>query len=119
MITFKVDNLINMNSALQVFLDFLQKQKVTEDALFNSRLVSCELITNVVRHTGKTAVFTGEIKGEIIEIRVKSDSPEKIDLNVTLPDVFAEHGRGLYIIKSICFGDVEQANGEIKVNIKA
>lgn len=118
MITFRVDNLINMNSALKDFLDFLREEKVSEDTLFNSRLVSCELITNVVRHTGGTAIFTGLINGGVVEIRVRSDNAKAVDVNPSLPDVFAEHGRGLYIIKSICLGEIEQKDGEIKVNIK-
>lgn len=118
MITFEVDNLINMNSALQAFLDFLRSEKVTEDALFNSRLVSCELITNVVRHTGKTAVFTGALNGDVIEIRVRCEGQKPFDVNTSLPDVFAEHGRGLYIIKRVCTGNIEQRDGEIKVYVK-
>lgn len=118
MITFEVDNLINMNSALQVFLDFLKSENVAEDDVFDSRLVSCELITNVVRHCGEMAVFKGEICGDNIVIAVSSENSGGVRLKPKLPDVFAESGRGLYIINAICNGDMEIEGNEIKVNIK-
>ncbi len=52
MITFKVDNLKNMNSELRAFADFLKLNAICDDDVFASRLVSCELITNVIRHGG-------------------------------------------------------------------
>lgn len=118
MITFEVDNLINMNSALQDFLDFLKSENVAEDDVFDSRLVSCELITNVVRHCGEIAVFKGGIRGDRIVIAVSSERSGGVDLNPRLPDVFAESGRGLYIINAICKGEVKVVGNEIQVNIK-
>ena len=50
MITFKVDNLKNMNDCLKPFLDFLLRSGVTDDDVFDSRLVSCELITLSLIH---------------------------------------------------------------------
>ena len=118
MVTFAVDNLINMDSALQSFLDFLKSENVAEDDVFDCRLVSCELITNVVRHCGEMAVFKGEICGDRIVIAVSSKSSGKVNLQPELPDVFAESGRGLYIINAICNGDMRIDGNEIKVNIK-
>ena len=118
MVTFAVDNLINMDSALKDFLDFLKSENVAEDDVFDSRLVSCELITNVVRHCGEMAVFKGEIRGDCIVIAVSSKSSGGVDLQPKLPDVFAESGRGLYIINTICNGDMHVDGNEIKVNIK-
>lgn len=118
MITFKVDNLINMNSALQSFLDFLKSEHVAEDDVFDSRLVSCELITNVIRHCGEIAFFRGDIDGDRIVIAVSSKSSKGIPVTPVLPDVFAESGRGLYIVNAICGGDIHVVGNEICVNIK-
>ena len=67
MITFKVDNLKNMNDCLKPFLEFLRSFGVTDDDVFDSRLVSCELITNVIRHLGETANFEGGVNAENME----------------------------------------------------
>lgn len=118
MISFKVDNLIDMNAALKDFLDFLTEEQVSEDEVFDSRLVSCELITNVIRHCGEIAYFTGGICGDGIVIKVSSENSGGQVFPPSLPDVFAESGRGLYIIHSICGGNVEIDGNEIRALIK-
>jgi anti-sigma regulatory factor (Ser/Thr protein kinase) len=111
MVTFKVENLKEMNSALQTFVDYLKAQSVPDETTFDSKLVSCELITNVIRHCGQSATFSGEIVKGNICITVSSEGrqgepckqtmPKSVQEPV-LPDVFAESGRGLYIVKSLC-----------------
>lgn len=118
MITFKVDNLKNMNAELKQFAEFLRLSDVADDDIFASRLVSCELITNVIRHGGDAAEFTGTITGEGIRITVAAESLKGLTLEGKAPDVFAESGRGLYIVRSFC-GDIERGeDGEVKVFIK-
>lgn len=119
MITFKVDNLKNMNAELRAFAEFLRGCDVTDDDIFASRLVSCELITNVIRHGGDTAFFTGKLTCDGITITVAADSLKGLDVNGKAPDVFAESGRGLYIVKSFCCGEIERGeSGEVRVFIK-
>ena len=102
MITFKVDNLKNMNAELKSFADFLRLSGADDDDIFASKLVSCELITNVIRHGGDEAEFTGTLTGDRIIITVSAESLKGVDISRPAPDVFAESGRGLYIVKSIC-----------------
>jgi anti-sigma regulatory factor (Ser/Thr protein kinase) len=118
MITFEVDDLKKMNSALQNFLNFLAGEDVCEDDLFDSRLVSCELITNVVRHCGEIARFSGDKNGNRIVIKVSSKNTSGCVIKPTLPDVFAESGRGLYIVNTICHGDVKIVGNEIRAVIR-
>lgn len=119
MITFKVDNLKKMNTELKVFSDFLRGAGVAEDDIFASRLVSCELITNVIRHGGDEAFFTGALSGEGIFITVAAESLKGLPLSGEMPDPFSESGRGLYIVKSFVTGGLQRGNeGEVKVFIK-
>ena len=117
MITFKVDNLKKMNSELKAFADFLRLSGADDDDIFASKLVSCELITNVIRHGGDEAEFTGTLTGDSIIITVCAQSLAGVDMNRSAPDVFAESGRGLYIVKSFC-GKIEQDAGHVKVEIR-
>jgi anti-sigma regulatory factor (Ser/Thr protein kinase) len=118
MITFNVADLTKMNVALKDFLNFLEEENVSDDDVFYSRLVSCELITNVIRHFGETAYFVGRIKDDTIEIYVYSKSSGGELKSPTLPDVFAESGRGLYIINAICNGDIRVVGNCIEVRLK-
>jgi anti-sigma regulatory factor (Ser/Thr protein kinase) len=117
MITFEVDNLTNMNVALQDFLNYLTQKNVSEDEIFDCRLVSCELITNVIRHCGETAYFKGDLRGHKVFISVSSKNSGDVHLKADLPDVFSESGRGLYIINAICDGNMKVKGNEIKVAI--
>lgn len=117
MITFKVDNLNNMNAELREFAEFLRAQSIADEDIFASRLVSCELITNVIRHSGEAATFTGELFSDSISITVTAKSLQNLPLSAEMPDVFAESGRGLYIVR--CFGEIERSEtGGLKVCIK-
>ena len=60
-INFKVDNLKSMHDELKAFTSFLLDAGVCDDDVFASKLISCELITNVIRHGGDTAFFTGSL----------------------------------------------------------
>ncbi len=119
MITFKVDNLKLMHDSLNAFTDFLRLSGADDDDIFASKLVSCELITNVIRHGGDEAEFTGNLSADKIFITVAAESLKCVDVSGNAPDVFAESGRGLYIVKCFSDGEIERGDGgEIKVVIK-
>ncbi len=118
MIRFRVDNLKEMNACLKPFLDFLKSSDVSEDDVFASKLVSYELITNVLRHLGEAADFAGSLSGDDIVISVSSPATSGDKLHISLPDVFAESGRGLYIVRAISSGNVSCSDGAVVVHIK-
>lgn len=116
-VTFKVDNLKKMSSSLLKLDEFLRSQHICDEDVFASKLVSCELITNVIRHCGEAATLCGELLSDIICITVTGATPAVFDLPTGMPDVFAESGRGLYIIR--CFGEIEKSDdGGLRVCIK-
>ena len=106
MVTFKVDNLKDMHSSLQNFVDYLRACGVDEDDVFYGRLVGCELLTNVVRHCGVEAGFCASLKDGQMVISVSSGSDKRYKLCPDLPDALSESGRGLYIVNCVCNGEV-------------
>ncbi|MDE7453243.1 MAG: ATP-binding protein [Clostridia bacterium] len=118
MINFKVDNLKTMRKQLEKFTDFLTESEVCEDDVFASKLVSCELLTNVIRHGGDEAEFCGQLLDGGIKITVSAESLKGVDINGEPPDVFAESGRGLYIVKVFSTSIERGTAGEISVLIK-
>ena len=117
MISFKIDNLKTMSSHLKTFAEFLRLSGADDEDIFASKLVSCELITNVIRHGGDEAEFTGSLSKDTITISVTAESFKNVDISRPAPDVFAESGRGLYIIKSLSSNIERGERGEIKVLI--
>ena len=118
MITFKVDNLKNMNDELKLFADFLRLAGAHDDDIFASKLVSCELITNVIVHGGDAADFECSLSGELIRITVSAESFKGLQFGAVRPAPLAESGRGMYIVKSLCCGEIENEDGRVSVCIK-
>lgn len=118
-VNFKVSDLQKMNESLREFAAFLRANGIAEEDIFASRLVSCELITNVIIHSGEEAEFAGELKGGGIEITVTASGFENVNLSPTLPDVFAESGRGMYIVNCLSGGNLVRDGKSLKVFIKS
>ena len=118
MVSFKVSDLKKMNESLKEFSDFLRRASVAEEDIFASRVVSCELISNVIIHSGKSAEFCGGLEGGGIVITVTASGFENLDLSPSLPDVFAESGRGMYIVNCLSGGNVQRSEDGLKVFIK-
>lgn len=118
MIKFAVDGIKEMNGELNRFVEYLQESMVDDDAVFYSRLVSCELITNVLRHCKGVARFCAELSESGVTITVCASSPSGVIVIPTLPDVLAESGRGLYIVNEVSGGNVKIDGGNVTVVIK-
>lgn len=118
MISFTVNDIRKMNDRLREFTDYLERLNVDGDAVFDCRLVSCELITNALRHCGGAASFCGALCDGGVEIKVCSTAEEGAISVPPLPDVLAESGRGLYIVNSISGGNVFIEGGNVTVIIK-
>ena len=100
---FKVDNLTEMSSALADFAEFLRGQQFRDDDVFAS--------------SGEEAEFFAELFPDRIQITVVAKGLDGVNIRTEVPDVFAESGRGLYIIR--CFGEIEPAEeGGLTVCIK-
>lgn len=118
MIEFVVCGIDEMNGELNKFVSFLQSAEVDDDAVFYSRLVSCELITNVLRHCSGEAQFSAELTDSGVKITVCASAPSGKIAIPTLPDVLAESGRGLYIVNAVSGGNVTICGGDVTVIIK-
>lgn len=118
MITFKVDDLKEMSKSLKSFAEFLRTSGVAEEDIFASRLVSSELISNVIIHGGQAAEFIGKVSDGKICIDVLSPSFKGVNLTPPKPDPLAESGRGLYIIRQVCLGEIERRDDGIRVFIE-
>ena len=100
-----------MSSQIALFADFLKSCDISDEDVFLSRLVSCELISNVIRHSGEEAQFEGELMPDKISITVTARSQSFIELNPSAPDVLSESGRGLYIINAVSMNGIERGDG--------
>ena len=99
MISFKVDNLKNMGANVKTFVDFLRLSGADDEDIFASKLVTCELITNVIRHGGDEAEFTGTLSGDTITIRSRLKASRGWTLPAPRPTCLPKAGGGCILLE--------------------
>lgn len=116
---FRIDNYQNMEAALKELEDFLVNMGLSDESVFNSKLVASELIANVFQHSSGTAQLFGEVAEDFITIKVCSSEPYSPPDKSDCAGVFEESGRGLYIIDSISEKRCLSPDGGICVTVSA
>lgn len=99
---YRIKDVLAMREAIAEFCAFLAREKVPADSVFNSKLVVSELVGNVLRHTDDEATFHGEVKDGFIELSVFSNGAFTPPSTSKQADVYAEHGRGLFLVDKFC-----------------
>ena len=115
---FKIKNHAELQLALEGLSGFLLERAVSAERIFDSKLVACELIGNVLKHAEGVAELRGEIKDGFLEMKIISDNAFAFPQTVLCSDVYSEHGRGLFLVKQICNERIYSESDGIKVLIE-
>ncbi len=115
---FEIKNHVAMREALDALCSYLAQQGVPPERVFDSKLVATELVGNVLRHSDGIAKLCGEIEGGFIELIVFSSIPFIPPKTSQKVEVYAEGGRGLYLVDSVCEERFSTGDGGIKVRIR-
>lgn len=115
---FQVEDFDAMRLALNRFEEFFRQNGVADDSIFDSRLVLCELTTNVLRHSQGVATIIGEIVDRQIEVEVRSSEPFAPPSRSFLPNCLSESGRGLYLVDAVSKKRFLTSAGGIRVVIQ-
>lgn len=90
----EVKNFEALRAAMKQLCDFLEERDVPEDSVFDSKLVVSELVSNVLQHSDGTAFLEGEIRGNFIELKVRSTvrfcPPEESCCSAYMPKAAAD-----------------------------
>jgi len=115
---FEIDNSDTLQSALKTLCSFLAEKKLSEDCVFDCKLVVYELVGNVLRHSGGVAKLRSDVGEGFVKLEVFSSVPFVPPKESRCSDVFAENGRGLFIVDKVCEERICTPDGVIKVKIK-
>ena len=115
---FKIENYPSMHDAIEKMCRFLEENSVSENGVFHSKLVASELLGNVLTHSGGYAFLHGEIREGFVEITVKSSVQYAPPKQSVCADLYAEHGRGLFLIDAVAVERTLTQSGDILVKIK-
>jgi len=98
----RINSIEKIRDVLNDMQFYIESNTNDENNIFNSRLVACELVTNVLVHSKCPALLQVNYYSEKIEIVVESEScfvAENIKDNI---DASSPCGRGLFIVNSLC-----------------
>jgi anti-sigma regulatory factor (Ser/Thr protein kinase) len=114
----KVNNYIALKQMLKEWTAFLQEEQVFSDAIFNSKLVIDELAGNIIKHAKGEAEVKGKVENGFILLQIHSTKPYIPPKETVCSEVFAESGRGLFIVDKICYSRTSTNDGGIEIRIK-
>lgn len=115
---FEIDNYLSLRKAMENLSRFLAESDVPAERVFDTRLVVSELVGNVLRHAKTAATLGVEINGGFVEMYVRSDVPFVPPTVSHKAEVFAESGRGLFLVDSVSDERSCTKDGQIRVRIK-
>lgn len=114
MATYFIRDNLTLKRALREWQEELSVRGVDETCLFHCRLVFSELASNALRHAGGNAKIEGLFFENRVEITAYSAGnlpPE----NSRCSSVYAESGRGLFLIDSVSARRENTTDGGVKV----
>lgn len=114
----KVKDYEMLQTALAELCLFLSSKDIPEDRIFDCKLVACELLGNVLKHTDGETGLKSCIQEGFIELKVLSDSFFALPERMECSDVFAESGRGLFLVSKLCSGQIFAEEDGIRVRIQ-
>ena len=115
---FQVKDLNALQAALDGLCQFLAEWKVDKEKAFDCKLVACELVGNVLKYADGKAGLRVEVLDGFARLKALSDSffglPEKIECS----GLYAENGRGLFLVNTLCEGEITAEADGIVAKIK-
>jgi anti-sigma regulatory factor (Ser/Thr protein kinase) len=106
-----------MQTEIEKLCEFLFREQIPSDSIFDSKLVASELVANVIKHSGGIASLHTEVRDGAIHLKIVSSNPYPLPEKGVCSDVYAENGRGLFLVDSVCQTRTQTPDGEILVSI--
>ena len=115
---FEVNSKQAVQEAIAALCRFLDGEGLSKERVFDSRLVASELLGNIFKHTDGVARLKSRVQNGFVEIAVWSSVASTSPTQSTCADVYAEHGRGLFLIDRVCEERSVSGEGEVIVRIR-
>ncbi len=115
---FEMKNYADFKAAIAQLCDFLSAQKISEEQIFDSKLIAHELLGNVLQHSGGSAKLSVELTEGHIHLSVQAERVFRPPTVGNCPNCDAERGRGLFLVDSVSAARSFTEDGKILVRIQ-
>ena len=113
-----VKNYATLQAAMEQLSRFLIEQSLSQENIFDCKLVACELLGNVLKHGDGDGELLVDLQDEFVVIKVVSGNTFVLPEQITCSDLLAEGGRGLFLVNSLCEGNIQSGQDGIVVKIR-
>ncbi len=93
-----IDDYNALRRALKRMCDLFVSEGVSEEKVFDSRLIAFELVSNALEHGGGKAFLRAELAVGTITISVRGEKDYRPSVQTSLAAPYEESGRGLFLI---------------------
>ena len=103
---FQVKDRASLQTTLEQLCQVLAEWGVAQERIFDCKLIACELVGNVLKYATGEAGMRVSISKDGVEIKALSETFFELPENIVCSGLYAESGRGLFLVKSLCDGKV-------------
>lgn len=114
---YKIHDYNDFKSAIDEICAMLSSHAVSTEKVYDCRLISHELIANVLQHSVGGATLKVGLEKEFVLICVKAEQVYCPPLKAECPEVNAERGRGIFLVDSFSAERTFTEDGEIVVKV--
>ena len=115
---FNVKDYASLQTALEGLCQFLTERKVGQEQTFDCKLVACELLGNVLKYTNGDTGLCVEIADGFVCMKAKSNTFFELPEHIVCSGLYAESGRGLFLVNTLCEGQIFAEKDGIVAKLK-
>ena len=115
---FEIKDYASLQTALDGLCQLLAEWGVAQEKTFDCKLVACELAGNVLKYGEGKAGLQVRFLGECVQVKALSESFFELPENIVCSGLYAESGRGLFLVNSLCDGQIVAEKDGIVAKIK-
>lgn len=114
---YEIHDYDGFKKAIDEICSVLSSHAISSEKVYDCRLISHELIANVLQHSGGSARLQVAVEEVYVLICVKAERTHCPPQKGECPDVSAERGRGIYLVDSVSAERTFTQDGEIIVKV--
>ena len=115
---FEIKDYASLQTALDGLCQFLAEKNIAQEKVFDCKLVACELAGNVLKYTDGKAGLRVEVLDGCVCLKALSETFFELPENIVCSGLYAESGRGLFLVNSLCEGQIVAEQDGIVAKIK-
>ena len=115
---FQVKDCASLQTTLDEFCRALAEWRISQEKIFDCKLIACELVGNVLKYANGQAGLRVELLEGGVRIKALSETYFALPENIVCSGLYAESGRGLFLVNSLCEGQIAAEKDGITAVVK-